>query len=105
MKFNVMFFVCSDSERAEASASELKNVRVRTKASYVEKRVQGDWNDSIIDESGRIYPFNVRRPALSVEEAVVDLLILAKSKIIKNSTSTFLSLAELWSDSEFSRRK
>ncbi|MFZ4693331.1 MAG: glycosyltransferase [Burkholderiaceae bacterium] len=95
---NVMFFVCSDSEGVEAAASQLKNIRVRPKVSYVEKRIQGDWNDSIIDESGRIYPFNVRRSALSVEEAVVDLLILSKSKIIKNSSSTFLALAEIWSN-------
>jgi len=94
---NVMFFVCSDSKETEAEAAKLKNVRVRTKISYVEKRVQGGWNESIVDESGRVYPFNVRRPALSVEEAVVDLLVLARSQIVRNSNSTFLSLAENWS--------
>jgi hypothetical protein len=94
---DILFFVCSDSEEAELEAVKCKNVRVRPKASYVEKREEGGWNQRIVDESGRHYPFNIRRPALSVEEAIVDLLILARSQIVRNSTSTFLSLAVLWS--------
>ena len=93
---NVLFFVCSDSEDTELEALKLQNVRIRPKISYVEKRIEGDWNEPIVDESGRHYPFNVRRPALSVEEAIVDLLILARSQIIKNSNSTFLTIAEFW---------
>jgi hypothetical protein len=93
----VPFFVCSDSEETESAALKFSNVWIRTKSSYVEKRVDGGWNSPIVDESGRHYSFNVRRSAQSVEEAVIDLLVLAKSQIIKNSTSTFLSLAEIWS--------
>jgi len=97
----VPFFVCSDSEETESAALKFPNVWIRTKSSYVEKRVDGGWNSPIIDESGRHYSFNVRRSAQSVEEAVVDLLVLAKSKIVRNSTSTFLSLAEIWSRINF----
>jgi hypothetical protein len=93
----VPFFVCSDSEETESAALKFPNVWIRTKSSYVEKRVDGGWNSPIVDESGRHYSFNVRRSAQSVEEAVVDLLVLAKSQIVRNSTSTFLSLAEIWS--------
>jgi glycosyltransferase involved in cell wall biosynthesis len=93
----VLFFVCSDSAETETTALKIPNVRVRLKSSYVEKRVNGGWNAPIVDESGRGYSFNVRRSAHSVEEAVVDLLILARSQILRNSTSTFLSLAEIWS--------
>ena len=98
---NVLFFVCSDSKEAESEALKFQNVRIRPKASYVEKRVEGGWNHMIIDESGRRYPFNVRRSALSVEEAIVDLLILARSQIIRNSTSTILLLAVNWSRANF----
>jgi glycosyltransferase involved in cell wall biosynthesis len=98
---SVLFFVCSDSEEAELEAFKFKNVRVRPKASYVEKRVEGGWNQTIVDESGRHYPFNIRRPAVSVEEAVVDLLILARSQIVRNSTSTFLLLAVIWARVNF----
>jgi len=93
---DVIFFVCSDSKDTEYEALNYQNVRIRSKASYVEKRVEGDWNKLIVDESGRHYPFNIRRPALSVEEAIIDLLILSRSQIIKNSTSTFLLLAVTW---------
>jgi hypothetical protein len=61
----------------------------------VEKRVDGQWTTTTADHSGRLYPCNVNRGAASVEDALVDLLILSRSQIIKTSNSTFLNTALL----------
>ena len=89
------FFVCSDDKTVEQTFSRLKNVAIYEKGAYVEKRISGDWTDLTADHSGRIYPCNVHRSAESVIEAVIDLLILSRSKVVKTSNSTFLNTALL----------
>ncbi|CAK0749748.1 hypothetical protein CCP3SC1_180027 [Gammaproteobacteria bacterium] len=89
------FFVCSDERTVEERFNKLPNVCIHPKRAHVEKRVEGSWNTLTADHSGRVYPCNVNRSASSVVDAVVDLLILAKSQIIKTSHSTFLSTALL----------
>jgi len=89
------FFVCSDNQEVEENFRRLPNVVIYPKQSYVTKRITGDWNALTADHSGRIYPCNVERSAQSVIDAVVDLLILARSQIIQTSHSTFLMTAML----------
>jgi hypothetical protein len=90
---DAQFFVCSDDKDVERRFSALPNVHIYDKQAHVEKWVQGDWNSHTADHSGRVYACNVNRGALSVQEAIVDLLILSKSGIVRTSGSTFLSAA------------
>ncbi|MDH4393019.1 MAG: glycosyltransferase [Aquabacterium sp.] len=89
------FFVCSDDAEVERQFSQLPNVAVNAKNAYVEKMVDGDWNSVTLDHSGRPYACNVVRSAQSVRDAVVDLMVLARSQIVRTSNSTFLNTALL----------
>lgn len=89
------FFICSDNKDVEARFSRLHNVAVYEKKAYVEKLVPGDWTALAADHSGRVYPCNVNRSAQSVIDAVVDLLVLSHSQVVKTSNSTFLNAALL----------
>lgn len=89
------FFVCSDSKEVESQFSKLPNVVVYEKEAYVKKLVEGDWNTLAADHSGRVYPCNVDRNAQSVKDALVDLVILSHSQIVKTTNSTFLNAALL----------
>lgn len=88
-----LFFVCSDDKDVEKRFASLANVRIYEKQAHVEKLVDGDWNNLTPDCSGRVYACNVNRGALSVIEAIVDLLILSKSRVVKTSGSTFMTAA------------
>jgi hypothetical protein len=87
------FFVCSDDAQVEERFSVLPNVAIHRKRAHVEKLIDGGWNAVTVDHSGRHYPFNVNRGRASVEDAVVDLLILSQSRIVMTSGSTFLRTA------------
>jgi hypothetical protein len=87
------FFVCSDDAGVEQRFSALPNVSVHRKRAHVEKMIDGGWNAVTVDHSGRHYPFNVKRGRASVEDAVVDLLILSRSHVVLTSGSTFLRTA------------
>jgi hypothetical protein len=89
------FFVCSDDAGVEARFSTLSNVSTYTKRAYVKTRVDGDWTTLTADHSGRVYASNVTRSATSVEDAVIDLLILSYSQIVDTSKSTFRNTAML----------
>lgn len=89
------FFVCSDNKEVEARFRRLQNVAVYEKKAYVEKLVPGEWTALAADHSGRVYPCNVNRSAQSVVDAVVDLLVLSYSQVVKTSNSTFLNAALL----------
>lgn len=92
-KENHRFFVCSDDAEVERRFAQLPNVAIHRKRAHVEKLVEGGWNAQTTDHSGRLYPFNVKRSAASVEDALVDLLILSRSTIVNTSSSTFLQTA------------
>jgi hypothetical protein len=89
------FFVCSDDAAVEARFATLPNVVTHAKRAYVEKAVDGGWNTPTADHSGRVYACNVNRGAAGVEDAIVDLLILSRSQIVRTSNSTFLNTALL----------
>jgi hypothetical protein len=89
------FFVCSDDKEVERRFGNLPNVAIYPKRAHVEKLVEGDWNSTISDHSGRVYACNVNRSETSVEDALVDLLILSRSQIVRTSNSTFLNTALL----------
>lgn len=89
------FFVCSDDKGVEQRFATLPNVVTYPKRAYVEKLVDGSWNAPTADHSGRVYACNVKRNAASVEDAVVDLLLLSRSTVVRTSNSTFLNTALL----------
>lgn len=90
-----LFFICSDSAEFEKELiNNYRNVFCFPKHSYVEKVIDGDWQQGFAYE-GRIMRFNVKRSSDSVKEAMVDLLLLSESEIIKTSNSTFLRTALL----------
>jgi hypothetical protein len=89
------FFVCSDDAAVEARFSCLPNAVSYPKRAYVETLVEGGWNTLTSDHSGRVYPCNVNRGATSVEDAVIDLLILSYSQVVDTSKSTFRNTALL----------
>ena len=68
---------------------------VYPKRAYVERLVDGGWNTPTADHSGRVYACNVNRNAASVEDAIVDLLLLSRSQVVKTSNSTCLNTALL----------
>ncbi len=91
-----LFFVCSDSEETEHFLMSVPNIRIKKKNAYVEMKVDsGNWNSPTLDDSGRAYYSNVTRSEQSVLDAVVDLLILSRSKIIGPRGSTFFGVAKL----------
>ena len=87
------FFVCSDDKDVEQRFGALPNVAMYPKRAYVEKLVDGTWNTPTADHSGRVYSCNVNRNAISVEDALIDLLVLSHSKIVSTSNSTFRNTA------------
>jgi len=87
------FFVCSDDAEVEARFATLSNVATYPKRAYVETLIKGGWNTPTADYSGRIYACNVNRSATSVEDAVIDLLVLSYSQIVETSKSTFRNAA------------
>jgi hypothetical protein len=89
------FFVCSDDKDVEQRFGALPNVVMYPKRAYVEKLVDGTWNTPTADHSGRVYACNVNRNAVSVEDAVIDLLVLSYSQIVSTSNSTFRNTALL----------
>lgn len=89
------FFVCSDDKDVEQRFGALPNVVMYPKRAYVEKLVDGSWNTPTADHSGRVYACNVNRNAVSVEDALIDLLVLSYSQIVSTSNSTFRNTALL----------
>jgi len=89
------FFVCSDDKDVEQRFGALPNVVMYPKRAYVEKLVDGTWNTPTADHSGRVYACNVNRNAISVEDALIDLLVLSHSQIVSTSNSTFRNTALL----------
>lgn len=93
------YFVCSDSLEIETKFSKLENVFIFPKKKYVEKiNSNCEWvvtKGYIKDEFDKPITYNVERSSESVKEAIIDLLILSKSDIMKTSNSTFLNTAIL----------
>ena len=91
-----IFFVCSDDKQTELKFKSNKNVITFEKNNYVNKLIDSDWNASIVDSEGRSFIFNVNRSRESVIEAFIDMLILSKTNIITENSSTFLNFAKLY---------
>ena len=94
--FDKTFFVCSDDKQTELKFKLNTNVITFEKNNYVNKLVDSDWNASIVDSEGRSFIFNVNRSRESVIEAFIDMLILSKTNIITENSSTFLNFAKLY---------
>lgn len=94
----IRYFVCSDDQDTEIKFSQLPNVVIHNKNNFVEKLVDGSWNETITDKEGRTFNFNVNRPKDSIIEALIDVLILSKCNLSnKQAKSTFYQLAKLYS--------
>lgn len=92
------YFVCSDDKETEELFSKLPNVTVHVKEHYVEKMVEGSWNEKITDTEGRTFDFNVLRSKKSVIEGMQDILILSRCRLAgKTTKSTFWQMAEFYS--------
>jgi hypothetical protein len=91
------FFVCSDDAEVNQRFAQLPNCAVYEKTALPGKLdAQGAWQHWITDTDGRRYPFNVNRSEAAVVDALVDLLILSKTKPLPTSGSTFLATAKLF---------
>lgn len=91
------FFVCSDDAVVNDRFSKLMNCFVFKKKYFPEKMIDHThWNGATTDDQGRVYNFNINRPAQSVSEALVDLLILSKTTHILTSNSTFLRMSMIF---------
>ena len=87
------YFVCSDDEITQERFALLPNVCARSKTSYVEKLIPGDWYASTTDTDGRQTKYNISRNKQSVIEALVDMLILSRTWIRPTIKSSFLNFA------------
>jgi hypothetical protein len=95
------YFICSDDEELELKFTQLDNSFSYKKKKYVEKLTNdGEWRDTIVDDEGNEYSFNIERSDESVIDAMIDLLILSKSTIMHTSDSTFLKTALLIQQSQ-----
>lgn len=100
---NNNFFVCSDDKNVNDRFSKLKNCYVFEKNYFPEKiNAESDWNGAITDDQNRLFNYNIKRSALSVQEALVDLLILSKTTQILTSHSTFLRMSMIFKAVNFS---
>ena len=88
---DAVFFVCSDDKAVEDRFRSLPNVVAFVKDAYVEKRTDSGWLAETIDHSGRNYASNVNRGQQSVIEALVDLLILSHSQIVRMRISLIVN--------------
>jgi hypothetical protein len=96
------FFVCSDDREVNERFGALPNCRVFEKKSFPRKMlIDGDWNAATTDSEGRRFPYNITRPADSVVEALVDLLILSVTTQVRSSASTFLDMAMIFKATAF----
>jgi len=89
-------FVCSDSQEAENRfISSVPAAKRQENKEYVKKLVDGKgWNDTVVDDEGRVFPFNVNRGRKHCVDAFVDLLALSRCKeILGNPASSYFRLA------------
>ncbi len=93
---NKNYFICSDEASYENAFKHLPNAYVFPKNCYVEKlNLTRDWNFEITDDLGRIFNYNVNRSAVSVQQALIDLLLLSHAdSIIQPCKSTFSTTAK-----------
>lgn len=98
------FFVCSDDALVNERFSNLPNCCVYKKSSFPEKILtDSHWNALTKDDQGRAYNFNIMRSGQSIEEALIDLLILSKTTHVLTSHSTFLRISMLFKSINFFR--
>lgn len=98
---NKTFFLCSDSKETENRFLQLPNVVVYPKNSEVKKLSPDEqWRQQITDDCGRNYLFNVNREKQQIIDAFIDMLILSRTTINRQSKSTFRAIAERFSTLE-----
>ena len=96
------FFVCSDDANVNSRFSQLPNCCVFIKHNFPEKVINDEgWNTWTSDNEGRHFPYNITRPEGSILEALIDLLILSKTTLVKTSNSTFFGLAGIFKATDF----
>jgi hypothetical protein len=89
------FFVCSDSESALLEFGKLPNCILSPTRKFPNKLVDNmPWGAVCLNNRGETV-YNIDRSEESVEDAVIDLLILSKTSIVDTSNSSFLLLAKI----------
>lgn len=86
------FFICSDDRDTELNFRHLPNATIREKPAYVQKLSPGDWNRTITDDEGAVWPFNVDRTRQSSIEGFLDMLILSRTRIVTPADGGYMSL-------------
>jgi hypothetical protein len=96
---NVKIFVCSDNERIENNLkSQLPdNIITIEKHHYTKKSVDAPWRHLVEDVDGRTFPYNVNRTSETVVEGFIDMLILSRTNILTEGSSSFLFFAKVYS--------
>lgn len=98
---SINYFLCSDNDETEAKFKTLPNVKIFQKQSKVFKIIEGDWRQSVVDQQGNNFLFNINRPKEQIIDALIDLLILSRTNIQRKSKSTFCTIAEKFAQLEF----
>ena len=74
--------------------SSSQSILLRKHAARVHKENNCfEWNSTFLDDNGDLLPYNVVRSHDSIRDAIIDLLLLSKSRLIPTSSSTYLELA------------
>lgn len=82
--------LCTDDDRLETRFGARRSVLTRARSSLpIKASAVVAWNDVTVDEYGREFAYNILRDSPSVEEAMVDFVLLGHSKLIYTSQSTF----------------
>lgn len=87
--------ICTDAhEEARRIAGGRPEILVRSPSAEPEKyRDELAWRETTLYADGRSFAFNVRRSRQAIQEAVVDLILLAGSRIRPSRLSSFSEVA------------
>jgi hypothetical protein len=98
LKSKQRFFVCSDSQDVLSQFAKLKNCVVSPSKTFPKKIFEHlPWGAMGHEESTDEAVANIYRDRNSVEDALIDLLILSRTNIMMTSGSSFLRLAKIFS--------
>jgi SAM-dependent methyltransferase len=91
--------LCTDDKAVEERFLRNPAIVRRSTSALPRKAKEGQgWNSAQRDEYGREFPFNIFRDADAVRESMIDFEILARSRALRTSGSTFLENALRFSD-------
>jgi hypothetical protein len=97
---NKMIFACTDEREIFDKFKQYNNIVYYNTTQFTEKfNKQLDWNGSVVDSDNRRWNYNATRNEQSVIDAFIELMILSKTNIVSNNSSTFLKWAKRFGES------